>query len=112
MTDERYLCFRCRFGIYEVAKQAVSPNGEPIPFHIGIGMASVAGACGGFFGTPADLINVRMQNDIKLPVAERRNYKHAVDGLARVKHSRMSVVFGTNGEENRQGVLILNCGVQ
>ncbi|KAG8227369.1 hypothetical protein J437_LFUL000377 [Ladona fulva] len=73
-----------RFGIYEVAKQTVSPSGEPIPFHHRIAMASLAGACGGFVGTPADMVNVRMQNDIKLPADMRRNYKHAFDGLIRV----------------------------
>ncbi|XP_071443757.1 mitochondrial dicarboxylate carrier isoform X1 [Hetaerina americana] len=73
-----------RFGIYEVAKQTVAPSGEAIPFYQRVAMASLAGACGGFIGTPADMVNVRMQNDIKLPVDKRRNYKHAFDGLFRV----------------------------
>ncbi|XP_063240890.1 uncharacterized protein LOC134541398 [Bacillus rossius redtenbacheri] len=73
-----------RFGIYEVVKQAVSPTGTDIPFVARVGIASVAGAAGGFVGTPGDMINVRMQNDIKLPPEARRNYKHALDGLARV----------------------------
>uniref|UniRef100_A0A1B6CW85 Mitochondrial dicarboxylate carrier n=1 Tax=Clastoptera arizonana TaxID=38151 RepID=A0A1B6CW85_9HEMI len=73
-----------RFGIYEVSKQAVAPNGEEISFSMRVGMAATAGAAGGFIGTPADLVNVRMQNDIKLPVDKRRNYKHAIDGLIRV----------------------------
>ncbi|KAI4456344.1 mitochondrial dicarboxylate carrier-related [Holotrichia oblita] len=70
-----------RFGIYETAKNSVS--GET-SFLTKIGMASVAGAAGGFVGTPADMVNVRMQNDVKLPVEQRRNYKHAIDGLWRV----------------------------
>lgn len=73
-----------RFGIYEVAKQAVAPSGEAVPFYQRVGMASLAGAAGGLVGTPADMINVRMQNDIKLPAESRRNYKHAFDGLIRV----------------------------
>jgi len=73
-----------RFAIYEVAKQSVSPNGEPIPFTSRLGMAAIAGACGGFVGTPGDMTNVRMQNDMKLPPEQRRNYKHAIDGMARV----------------------------
>jgi hypothetical protein len=32
------------------------------------------GFCGGIVGTPADMINVRMQNDMKLPVDQRRKY--------------------------------------
>ena len=35
-------------------------------------------------GAPADLVNVRMQNDCKLPKENRRNYKHAIDGLVRI----------------------------
>lgn len=73
-----------RFAIYEVAKQRVSPKGESIPFPKRVAMAAFAGACGGFIGTPGDMINVRMQNDIKLPSDKRRNYKHAIDGLMRV----------------------------
>jgi dicarboxylate transporter 10 len=47
-------------------------------------MASASGWLGGMAGTPADILNVRMQNDAGLPPAERRNYKHAIDGLARM----------------------------
>uniref|UniRef100_A0A915NCE9 Uncharacterized protein n=1 Tax=Meloidogyne javanica TaxID=6303 RepID=A0A915NCE9_MELJA len=47
-------------------------------------LAGVAGAVGGVAGSPADLINVRMQNDIKLPANQRRNYKNAIDGLIRM----------------------------
>jgi dicarboxylate transporter 10 len=32
----------------------------------------MSGAVGGFVGTPGDMINVRMQNDIKVPEAQRR----------------------------------------
>jgi dicarboxylate transporter 10 len=61
-----------RFGIYEVAKQAVASSGENVPFYQRVGLATVAGAAGGLVGTPADMINVRMQNDIKLHAESRR----------------------------------------
>lgn len=35
-------------------------------------LAGTAGAFGGFVGTPADMVNVRMQNDVKLPMDQRR----------------------------------------
>lgn len=73
-----------RFGIYEVGKQAMTKPGENIPFYKTVLLASAAGAAGGFVGTPADMINVRMQNDVKLPLEKRRNYKHAFDGFIRV----------------------------
>lgn len=62
----------------------------------------MSGAVGGFVGTPGDLVNVRMQNDVKLPLEQRRkceiiisiwcssnfswfcSYKHAIDGVIRV----------------------------
>ncbi|GFR32442.1 mitochondrial dicarboxylate carrier [Trichonephila clavata] len=73
-----------RFGIYEVVKQNISVPGENLPFYKKILLAACAGACGGLVGTPADMVNVRMQNDIKLPFEHRRNYKHALDGLLQV----------------------------
>lgn len=74
-----------RFAIYEVAKAKLAENNSgPLPFYQRAGLAGFAGACGGFVGTPGDMINVRMQNDVKLPADQRRNYKHALDGLFRV----------------------------
>lgn len=52
--------------------------GENIPFYKTVLLASVAGAAGGFVGTPADMINVRMQNDVKLPLETRRKYERVV----------------------------------
>ncbi|KAK3877201.1 hypothetical protein Pcinc_018068 [Petrolisthes cinctipes] len=72
-----------RFAIYEVMKQQMDTSG-PIPFYKRALVAGFAGACGGFVGTPGDMINVRMQNDIKLPADQKRNYKHALDGVVRV----------------------------
>lgn len=57
---------------WQVAKQAVSSDGKNIPFIQAVGIAGVAGAAGGLVGTPADMVNVRMQNDIKLPPESRR----------------------------------------
>lgn len=37
-------------------------------------LAAVGGFAGGFVGSPTDLVNVRMQNDIKLPPEKRRQY--------------------------------------
>jgi len=35
-------------------------------------LAAIAGGIGGYVGAPADLINVRLQNDVKLPQEKRR----------------------------------------
>ena len=49
-----------------------------------VAMASTSGFMGGVAGNPADILNVRMQNDAALPPEQRRNYKHAIDGLIRM----------------------------
>ncbi|XP_054160669.1 mitochondrial dicarboxylate carrier-like [Oppia nitens] len=73
-----------RFGIYEVLKQRISKNGQQISTFHSVILAGISGAAGGFIGTPADMVNVRMQNDIKLAADKRRNYRHAIDGLIKV----------------------------
>ncbi|XP_030840640.1 mitochondrial dicarboxylate carrier [Strongylocentrotus purpuratus] len=87
-----------RFGIYEAMKQRLTADdpSRPLPFYQKMLLAGFAGAVGGFVGTPADMINVRMQNDIKLQPAERRNYKHALDGLWQV-YKKEGVVSLWNG---------------
>ncbi|KAK0410612.1 hypothetical protein QR680_005234 [Steinernema hermaphroditum] len=83
-----------RFGMYETLKKQF-PSDQPLPFYQKALLAGVSGACGGFVGTPGDLVNVRMQNDIKLPKDQRRNYKHAVDGVFRiVKEEGVPRLFG------------------
>ncbi|WKY14147.1 hypothetical protein Q1695_000026 [Nippostrongylus brasiliensis] len=83
-----------RFGMYETLKKQF-PSDHPLPFYQKALLAGVSGACGGFVGTPGDLVNVRMQNDVKLPPAERRNYKHAVDGVFRIlREEGLARLFG------------------
>ncbi|CAH1238580.1 mitochondrial dicarboxylate carrier-like [Branchiostoma lanceolatum] len=71
-----------RFAIYETAKQKLSEHsgGANLPFYQKVMLASLGGFCGGVVGTPADMVNVRMQNDMKLPPELRRNYRHVFHG--------------------------------
>jgi len=73
-----------RFGCYEVVKESLVEGNEELPFVQKIALAGGSGFLGGFVGTPADLVNVRMQNDSKLPVESRRNYKHCFEALGRI----------------------------
>lgn len=43
-----------------------------------------AGGIGAIIGTPAEITLIRMTADGRLPPAERRNYKHAFDAIARI----------------------------
>uniref|UniRef100_A0A8C5HMJ4 Mitochondrial dicarboxylate carrier n=1 Tax=Gouania willdenowi TaxID=441366 RepID=A0A8C5HMJ4_GOUWI len=62
---------------------------------------------GGFVGTPADMVNVRMQNDMKLPLEQRRNYKHAIDGLLRVSREEgVRKLFSGASMASSRGALV------
>jgi len=71
-----------RFAVYESVKSKFGD--APMPFYQKILLAAGSGAFGGLVGQPADLVNVRMQNDMKLAKDKRRNYKHAIDGIVRI----------------------------
>lgn len=71
-----------RFGIYEEMKSRSGKADPSLPTLIA--MASTSGFVGGIAGNFADVLNVRMQHDASLPPEQRRNYKHAVDGMIRM----------------------------
>lgn len=69
--------------------------------------SSIAGALGGACGNPGDVINVRMQNDGQLPPQQRRNYKHAIDGIIRIsKEEGMSALFRGIGPNINRAILM------
>ncbi|KAK6764320.1 hypothetical protein RB195_024587 [Necator americanus] len=95
-----------RFGMYETLKKQF-PSDQPLPFYQKALLAGFSGACGGFVGTPGDLVNVRMQNDVKLPMTERRNYKHALDGVVRILREEGAVrLFGGASMATSRAVLM------
>lgn len=67
-----------RFAIYEMGKLHLGITGDvkskQMPFYQKVLLSGFSGACGGFMAAPADMVNVRMQNDIKLPREARRKY--------------------------------------
>lgn len=56
----------------QVGKQTFETSGQSLLFYQKLLLAGFSGAAGGILGTPGDVINVRMQNDIKLPPQLRR----------------------------------------
>lgn len=73
-----------RFAIYDTAKERASANNKtPSPLAL-LGMAAFSGFCGGIVGNPADICNVKMQNERSLPPEARQNYRHAFDVLRRI----------------------------
>uniref|UniRef100_A0A2K5J6Q1 Solute carrier family 25 member 10 n=1 Tax=Colobus angolensis palliatus TaxID=336983 RepID=A0A2K5J6Q1_COLAP len=108
-----------RFAIYETVRDRVAKGSQgPLPFHQKVLLGSISGLAGGFVGTPADLVNVRMQNDVKLPQGQRRNYTHALDGLYRVaREEGLRRLFSGATMASSRGALVtvgqvgLLCGV-
>jgi len=73
-----------RFAVYDVIRPHVASDGKAPTLLQKMAIASFAGFCGGIVGTPCDVINVRMQNDIKIAAEKRRNYRNVFDGLFKV----------------------------
>ncbi|NXI76597.1 DIC protein, partial [Rhipidura dahli] len=97
-----------RFGIYETAKNYLGQgNKGPPPFYEKVLLGAAAGFTGGFVGTPADMVNVRMQNDMKQPPAQRRNYSHALDGMYRVlREEGLKKLFSGASVASCRGALV------
>ncbi|KAK6002097.1 hypothetical protein QM012_001735 [Aureobasidium pullulans] len=70
-----------RFATYEKLKYMAENDGVKAPHSLLIGLAAVSGLVGGVVGNPADILNVRMQNDAALLPNERRNYANAINGF-------------------------------
>ncbi|XP_036672078.3 mitochondrial dicarboxylate carrier [Drosophila suzukii] len=70
------------FMVYETGKQMEYVKEDSYLGKIVLGC--VAGISGAACGIPTDLINVRMQTDMKEPPEQRRNYKNVFDGLIRI----------------------------
>ncbi|GCE99226.1 mitochondrial dicarboxylate transporter [Zygosaccharomyces mellis] len=73
-----------RFGFYEFVKNNFIPANQLTNTAILLPVSMLSGAIGGFVGNPADVVNIRMQNDTQLPVEQRRAYRNAFSGITRI----------------------------
>lgn len=101
-----------RFAVYHYLKdQAIAANdGEPISTGHNVLLGLVGGAVGGAFGNPADIVNIRMQADSRLPVEKRRGYKHAVDGLIRIEREEGAAALLRGVRPNIIRAMLLTTG--
>ncbi|NWX93521.1 DIC protein, partial [Nothoprocta pentlandii] len=97
-----------RFAIYETARDHLGRGTQgPPPFYQKVLLGAVGGFTGGFVGTPADMVNVRMQNDMKQPAHLRRNYSHALDGMYRVlREEGLKKLFSGATMASSRGALV------
>ncbi|XP_023162110.1 mitochondrial dicarboxylate carrier isoform X2 [Drosophila hydei] len=76
-------CTSLRFSLYENGKHLeILENSNSMLNKLYV--ASFAGIVGSLVGLPMDVINVRMQNDMKYDEHLRRNYKSFMDALIRI----------------------------
>ncbi|XP_014093298.2 mitochondrial 2-oxoglutarate/malate carrier protein [Bactrocera oleae] len=74
-----------RLGVYTYLVDAFQVQFKRTPGVLdSMAMGVVAGACGAFIGTPAEVALIRMASDGRLPPAERRNYTNVVNALTRI----------------------------
>jgi dicarboxylate transporter 10 len=66
------------------SKTDVTLQNHALSFYQKILIAGMSGALGAAVGTPADICNIRMQNDCRLPPDKRRNYKNCFEALNRI----------------------------
>lgn len=73
-----------RFGLYDKLKSLVQDGDKTPPISVLLPFSMLSGFAGSVVGNPADVVNVRMQNDRALPAAQRRGYRNAVDGVIKI----------------------------
>lgn len=101
-----------RFAVYHYLKdEAVRRNnGHPISTSQNVLLGMIGGVMGGAVGNPADIVNVRMQADSRLPLEKRRNYKHAVNGLIRVEKEEGLAALMRGVKPNMIRAMLLTTG--
>lgn len=73
-----------RFATYENIKYMAEEGGNKATHGELVEIAAFSGLVGSIVGNPADILNVRMQNDAALAPALRRNYGNAIRGFVTI----------------------------
>jgi len=114
----QWLYGSCRIGIYafllEQAQQKNIAAGLPknqIAFGAKLLMGMTSGGIGSFVGTPSELALVRMSNDNKLPVKQRRNYASVVDCVKRIATEEGVTKLWTGGKVTVMRAMVLSACV-
>jgi len=100
----------CRIGLYLILKERATGEDGSFPLWKKIVVGMLAGAGGALAGNPADVVMVRMQADGKLPIDQRRNYKHAFDGLARIISKEGIATLWKASGPNMQRAMFMTAG--
>lgn len=81
--------------IYTLIRKEFSVEGEEMSIWTKLAMGFTAGGLASLCGVPSEVALVRMTADSRFPPAERRNYKHIFDALARIaKEEGVAALWG------------------
>ncbi|NWI04766.1 DIC protein, partial [Tichodroma muraria] len=97
-----------RFGIYESAKNHLGQGSQgPPPFYQKVLLAAAGGFTGGFVGTPADMVNVRLPRALTPSPLAPSSYSHALDGMYRVlREEGLKKLFSGASVASSRGALV------
>ncbi|MFH4976031.1 hypothetical protein AB6A40_002740 [Gnathostoma spinigerum] len=73
-----------RLGIYTYLLEHFSRGDKPPSFVMKASLGLIAGGCGAFVGTPCEVSLIRMTTDGRLPLKQRRNYKHIFEAVFKI----------------------------
>ncbi|KAF7992693.1 hypothetical protein HCN44_005037 [Aphidius gifuensis] len=74
-----------RLGIYNQLGDMWRSKNEGTPDFLTLAiMGAIAGSCGAFIGTPAEVALIRMTSDGRLPPDQRKNYKNVFNAFLRI----------------------------
>ncbi|KAJ3308152.1 hypothetical protein HDU76_004107 [Blyttiomyces sp. JEL0837] len=99
-----------RFGVYEALIPKLKSKDGSVPFYKRLLAAIVGGMAGGIVGTPADLTNVRMQDDGRLPIEQRRGYKNAFHGIYLIYKQEGPLALFSGLAPNVQRAMVMTAG--
>uniref|UniRef100_A0A672Q0R7 Mitochondrial dicarboxylate carrier-like n=1 Tax=Sinocyclocheilus grahami TaxID=75366 RepID=A0A672Q0R7_SINGR len=101
-----------RFAIYETVRDMMGSGGQgPMPFYQKVLLGAFGGFTGGFIGTPADMVNVRMQNDMKLPVKPFQDLSQLFSGATMASSRGALVTVGQLACYDQAKQLVLGTGL-
>lgn len=98
-----------RFIVYEWIKERLLQNStsKKLTMTQSVMIAGLGGGLGTIFGQPADLVSVRMQNDLHLPLNERRNYSNCFEAIYRIGRTEGFLALYTGFQMSTlRGVLV------
>eukprot|EP00928_Gymnodinium_smaydae_P071631 TRINITY_DN5516_c0_g1_i1.p1 TRINITY_DN5516_c0_g1~~TRINITY_DN5516_c0_g1_i1.p1 ORF type:complete len:311 (+),score=51.97 TRINITY_DN5516_c0_g1_i1:36-935(+) len=96
-----------RHGLYGVFEQRLQDTSGNISLMSRLQCATVSGALAAVVANPVDVVLIRMQSDGGWPQEQRRNYRHAVDGLQKIlRFEGVRVLYRGCGPTTARAVLV------